>query len=139
MVIKLKIPINLFPNKKTLFNKSWKSTCQSGIWCDVLFKPFYNFWHYRIWNTFESKKKDRQNSWRNRGRQRGAIRFKHKNSGFAPIFQYYGTKKFIELHSNTVKSQAVDCLYCIVSIKNLNWASKMLCPHCKSRRHLNSG
>ena len=65
MVIKLKIPINLFPNKKTLFNKSWKSTCQSGIWCDVLFKPFYNFWHNRISSTFKSKKKT--------DRTRGAI------------------------------------------------------------------
>ena len=54
-------------------------------------------------------KKDRQNSWRNRGRQRGAIRFKHKNSGLSPILQCYGTKKFMELHSNTVKSQALDC------------------------------
>ena len=71
MVIKLKMPINLFPNKKNLFNKSWKSTCQSGIWYDVLFKGFYNFkdfykfWHYRISNTFESKKKT--------DRARGAI------------------------------------------------------------------
>ena len=54
-------------------------------------------------------KKDRQNSWRNRGRQRGAIRFKHKNSGLSPILQCYGTKKFMESHSNTVKSQALDC------------------------------
>ena len=76
-----------FSEQKKLFNKSWKSTCQSGIWYDVLFKGFFiisklfiNFGTTEF-QTPSRAKKGRQSSWRNRGRQRGVIRFKHKISG----------------------------------------------------------
>ena len=119
MVIKLKMPINLFPNKKTYLTKAESQLVSQEF--DAMFYSnlFIIFGTTEFQTPSRAKKKDRQSSWRNRGRQRGAIRFKHKNSGFAPILQCYGTKKFMELHSNTVKLQAMVWLLVVLTKVNI--------------------
>ena len=73
-----------FSEQKKLFNKSqlvsqeFDTMFYSKVF--IISKLFINFGTTEF-QTPSRAKKGRQSSWRNRGRQRGAIRFKHKISG----------------------------------------------------------
>ena len=73
MVIKLKMPINLFPNKKNYLTKAESQLVSQEF--DTMFyskvfiisKLFINFGTTEF-QTPSRAKKDRQSSWRNRGK-----------------------------------------------------------------------